>query len=1122
MSFTSYLIEKFEYTHENLFFKKFSDELKKRYSEEQGEHILIGNLSCNGHKMDAVFIKRGQISVIDFKDYEGTLHFSENNPWRIIKSDGEPAFVAGGAQMRNPFQQVRAYRFSLFQYLSDHANEILSANRNDIKWDHTGCIVLFQNPIEFDETTIPGTINRYFHVADITSIYNILDSRYSGNLELNDDEINSILKVLDIRPKNLLEKINLKLEDNANGNKRSSAEKLTMIKRLIHGSREDSKYNRLLNYYRTIINVERFKEPTASELHAFPADFENKDLSEYTLDISASQEFHQIFIENLEEKFPKNLFIGLNINIDGQSYPVLHSIVLASDIKNKDKVLINLNDFELYPKSLEQLGLAEDIIEELTTAINQSENLEKKLQALRDQLSISAELTQSFQIGLSTESLFSSQLLSELRKLNEVDEKDISNNLYNSFLSNDQIQIPNAELHLNAVTQITPLNDAQKKAIQLSFKQPLTVVTGPPGTGKSQVVMNLIANAIMNDYSVLFASKNNKAVDNVKDRLDELLNENYFLRFGSKNEVANNAKPVISNFISRKNQGQFQNREAELSEVQEEITALIKRQKEIKRLIDRIPKIENQLPELKNSLEAANEKRTQWLKDINPDSKSMFIDENLSVDIDKNRIALFIQRVNRLYNGFLGKLMFQLFYKSGIQSQIDDINKNLSAKINEVVQNNAPWADPSKHLLVSIEDNLRFLLKLKEEEVSVKELNTRHLDSIEELNSQVISLEKELAELRKNKKSYIEEIKTIEIKLPEKGLEAVNIRSEQKLHDLNSSEVQHYLDYLPANNVWRYEELTDFEEACQEFLKNFNAICVTSLSIKNSFSLSSGLFDLLIIDEASQCDIASALPLFFRANKAVVIGDPLQLKHITSVQPYEEKYVIEGLNLENYQLNYVGKSLYDYCYSLANKSLFESVFLDEHYRCHPEIIQFSNVNFYERKLGQTLKIRTSNNGYSIEPKGIQWFDVKGEMHRERNINMAEVNSCIDLAQKLANQHHDASIGIVTPFRDQYKIIFERLPANIKERVKVDTVHKYQGDEKDIIIFSTVVTSNSSPSKARFINRNDYLINVAITRARNTLYIVGNHEYCSKLKDGKIRTPLSLLADYTEQLNKKVT
>jgi primosomal protein N' len=61
--------------------------------------------------------------------------------------------------------------------------------------------------------------------------------------------------------------------------------------------------------------------------------------------------------------------------------------------------------------------------------------------------------------------------------------------------------------------EIFSLNPAQKNAIQKSLHNPLTVITGPPGTGKSQVVLNIIANAVYHNKTVLFASKNNKAVD---------------------------------------------------------------------------------------------------------------------------------------------------------------------------------------------------------------------------------------------------------------------------------------------------------------------------------------------------------------------------------------------------------------------------------------------------------------------------------------------------------------------------------------------------------------------------------------------------------------------------------
>lgn len=77
-------------------------------------------------------------------------------------------------------------------------------------------------------------------------------------------------------------------------------------------------------------------------------------------------------------------------------------------------------------------------------------------------------------------------------------------------------------------------------------------------------------------------------------------------------------------------------------------------------------------------------------------------------------------------------------------------------------------------------------------------------------------------------------------------------------------------------------------QLASSFLDVFNLNCVTNLSIKSAFPLERDLIDLLIIDEASQCDISSALPMIQRSKQIVVIGDPMQLKHITNVTSYEE------------------------------------------------------------------------------------------------------------------------------------------------------------------------------------------------------------------------------------------
>ena len=198
MAFSCYLISKFEYTHENQFFRSFYKSLKKKFENKNGKHILIGNISVNGNAIDAIFIRKGQISVIDFKDYSGKLHFSENNEWRMETPDGHIILVHGGARQRNPFQQVKEYRFAVFPYLAERQDIIIEGVRNNIRWDHTGSIVLFQGKVTYDIESIPNNVRRWFHISDIENIQDLLSDIYSSNLNFTDQEIENILSVLDV------------------------------------------------------------------------------------------------------------------------------------------------------------------------------------------------------------------------------------------------------------------------------------------------------------------------------------------------------------------------------------------------------------------------------------------------------------------------------------------------------------------------------------------------------------------------------------------------------------------------------------------------------------------------------------------------------------------------------------------------------------------------------------------------------------------------------------------------------------------------------------------------------------------------------------------------------------
>ncbi len=116
------------------------------------------------------------------------------------------------------------------------------------------------------------------------------------------------------------------------------------------------------------------------------------------------------------------------------------------------------------------------------------------------------------------------------------------------------------------------------------------------------------------------------------------------------------------------------------------------------------------------------------------------------------------------------------------------------------------------------------------------------------------------------------------------------------------------------------------------------------------------MFDLVIVDEASQCDVASALPLLYRARRAIVCGDPKQLRHLSWLREDRQAALASQHGLtasQRSQWNYRTHSLLDVVNG-ALPSQDDVVLLDEHYRSLPQIIEFSNRRFY----GQALRIMT--------------------------------------------------------------------------------------------------------------------------------------------------------------------
>lgn len=279
---------------------------------------------------------------------------------------------------------------------------------------------------------------------------------------------------------------------------------------------------------------------------------------------------------------------------------------------------------------------------------------------------------------------------------------------------------------------------------------------------------------------------------------------------------------------------------------------------------------------------------------------------------------------------------------------------------------------------------------------------------------------------------------------------------------------------------------------------------VTSLSANRRIPLQKAIYDLLIIDEASQCDIASVLPLLYRAKSAVIIGDPKQLSHITSIGSKQDASLLTKYKVPMCW-SYKAISLFDYACSIVNPDNITDLL--DHYRSHEDIIGFSNDEFY----GGRLRIATKYRDFILPAKespGVRWIDVTGKAFRPSNggaINKKEAEKLVEeLKHLVVDNNYEGGIGVVKPFRAQASYIQNIIARDArlldllqhKNQFLVDTVHKFQGDERDIIYFSPVVSDGISEGALGFLASTGNLFNVAITRARSILVVVGNRSFCA--------------------------
>jgi len=267
-------------------------------------------------------------------------------------------------------------------------------------------------------------------------------------------------------------------------------------------------------------------------------------------------------------------------------------------------------------------------------------------------------------------------------------------------------------------------------------------------------------------------------------------------------------------------------------------------------------------------------------------------------------------------------------------------------------------------------------------------------------------------------------------------------------------------------------------------------------------------FDLTVIDEAGQCSIGHALFPMIRGRKLLLVGDQNQLKPVITLSPETNRKLIKKHQI-GATYNYVESSIIRLMQSVDSISKF--ILLRYHYRCHKDIIDFSNRKYYHKKL-----IIPERPGF--DQQALFFLDInqkKSSRSNERNTSLIEVNAIIEDIKSKPRE----SVGIITPFRNQADLIKTRIYEEGLKNVDVGTVHTFQGDEKHTIYMTTAITSKSSPKTFEWIKNNDELLNVATTRAKKEFVLVGDFKEIKKRT--RKTNDLYELAEYVKKNGKEV-
>jgi hypothetical protein len=673
----------------------------------------------------------------------------------------------------------------------------------------------------------------------------------------------------------------------------------------------------------------------------------------------------------------------------------------------------------------------------------------------------------------------------ELQRLAEVPEHALEGTALGTLLFG-LAAAPKTAADSNPLLEVLPMNAEQRAAVGMGLTQPLSVIKGPPGTGKSQVVANLLINCTFRHRAVLFTSKNNKAVDVVDERVNRLGRRPVLVRLGSKEhrgKLAEHLGFLLDTTVTAEEAANLQTEQAaykrllqELSQVDDAERMALQLNEQLGRQADELTQLALQTDALaRQTLSRINCVRARSLLFGARDALLAALPEHQSRWVRGTWLA---RRGHR-----------QASFTQATRALMDAMQSTPGVAERPSV---SPEADSSlwKQFLIRCAHSLAAVEQLQAYDLSLQNLRTV-----------------DFAELARRRGLLQEALVQTSGRLWQAWVTAqpAFLTPEQRLTLSRYSAVLKSVTETQQAERLPPELRREYDRITLEAPEVTSCFSVTALSARNRVPFVPGYFDVVVFDESSQCDIASALPILFRAKRAAIIGDPRQLRHISNLRRDRDTgFLIEhGLEKTHPDWRYSTQSLFELVAARAPDS--GKMTLRDHHRSHPDVVGYSNTAFYDDTLRIVTRLPLLKRARSSGP-ALRWVDVRGRSVRGQHgsvHNPEEARVVVEQVKELLAADYRGSIGVVTPFAYQAERIRRELERDrlLWKRLRADhefqaaTAHGFQGDERDVMLFTVVAAAGLHDGAIRFLEDESNVFNVALTRARAELIVVADLAWC---------------------------